>query len=187
MKLNFPGGKQLIDTPGPAVGREVKADTSRAGHVDNGLLAWPERLATARKYWPEGWAEDFEKLDRRGRRWRDGATGRYSGVTAAAARCWAPPSRRSTCGSSRPARSCSSSAMTVPRHRRSFMASSVVARSWMARFGGRRGHEAVVAIPSATLLDAVDWAEARRLGVAPPPLPDITSIEPLPVSGPQIS
>jgi hypothetical protein len=54
MKLNFPGGKQLIDTPGPAVGREVKADTSRAGHVDNGLLAWPERLATALKYWPEG-------------------------------------------------------------------------------------------------------------------------------------
>jgi hypothetical protein len=54
-------------------GEEIRADTSRVGHVDNGLIAYPERLAVARKHWPEARRHDFEQSGRR--RWIDRATG----------------------------------------------------------------------------------------------------------------
>jgi hypothetical protein len=55
------------------VGRELTVDTPRAGYIDDGLIAFPERVATARRYWPETTSADFEKLDRR--RYRDRASG----------------------------------------------------------------------------------------------------------------
>ena len=54
---------------------QIKADTSREGIVDDGTIAFPERIAMAERHWPRGRLEDFEQLDRRGRRWRDKATG----------------------------------------------------------------------------------------------------------------
>jgi hypothetical protein len=57
-------------------GEELTVDDTRTGHLDDGLIAYDERLAVARRYWPEGKSSDFEQLDRRGRRWRDRATGR---------------------------------------------------------------------------------------------------------------
>ncbi len=41
--------------------------------VDDGNVAWPERLAEARKQWAQGRLADFEPLGRR--RWRDKASG----------------------------------------------------------------------------------------------------------------
>jgi hypothetical protein len=55
------------------VGEELRADNERAGHIDDGLLAYPERVAQARRLWPEGRAADFERVGRR--RMRDRATG----------------------------------------------------------------------------------------------------------------
>jgi hypothetical protein len=61
------------DPPG-AFGMEVKADTSRDGFVDDGLIAFDERVVEARRQWIEADGEDFERVGRR--RWRDRATGR---------------------------------------------------------------------------------------------------------------
>jgi hypothetical protein len=54
------------------IGMEIKPDTSRIGHIDDGNLAFDERIVEARRQWPEARAEDFEKVGRR--RWRDRAT-----------------------------------------------------------------------------------------------------------------
>jgi hypothetical protein len=54
-------------------GLEVKTETSRAGVVDDGNVAWPERIVEARRQWPEARAEDFERVGRR--RWRDRGSG----------------------------------------------------------------------------------------------------------------
>jgi hypothetical protein len=35
------------------IGMEIKADTSRGGVVDEGNVAWEERVFQARQQWPE--------------------------------------------------------------------------------------------------------------------------------------
>jgi hypothetical protein len=56
------------------IGMEVKADTSREGVVDDGNVAWEERVYAARQQWTQARPEDFEKVDKR--TWRDRATGK---------------------------------------------------------------------------------------------------------------
>ena len=58
---------------GAAWGQQIQADTSRAGVVDDGNVAWPERIAQAANQWPQADVADFERVGRR--RWRDRATG----------------------------------------------------------------------------------------------------------------
>ena len=74
----FPGRKQL-DANDPysaiAAGRQVRLDTSREGVVDDGNIAFEERVLEARRQWPEARAEDFEQIDRRGRLFRDRGSG----------------------------------------------------------------------------------------------------------------
>ena len=68
MKLHFPGGKELPIAANGAWGEEVKADggrADRAGVVDDGNVAWPERVIDARRHWPEARAEDFEQTGKR--------------------------------------------------------------------------------------------------------------------------
>jgi hypothetical protein len=63
--MRFPGRKELAanDTyAGVARGQQVTADTTRAGVVDDGNIAWPERIEQARRSWPQARAEDFEKI-----------------------------------------------------------------------------------------------------------------------------
>jgi hypothetical protein len=55
------------------IGMELKQDNTRAGFVDDGCLAWPERIVEARRQWPQANPEDFEKVGKY--RWRDKATG----------------------------------------------------------------------------------------------------------------
>ena len=55
-----------------ARGEQIKSDTSRHGVVDEGNVAWPERIAEARRSWPEARPKDFEKLGPR--RYLDRAT-----------------------------------------------------------------------------------------------------------------
>ena len=54
-------------------GRKITPDTSRSGVVDDGNLAWPERVAEAARQWPQARPEDFDKVGKR--LWRDKATG----------------------------------------------------------------------------------------------------------------
>jgi hypothetical protein len=58
---------------GGVIGMELKQDTSRDGFVDDGNIAWPERIVEARRQWTQARSEDFERVGRR--RWRDRATG----------------------------------------------------------------------------------------------------------------
>jgi hypothetical protein len=58
---------------GGAWGAELTADNSRDGFVDDGNIAWPERVTQASRQWPQVPAEDFERVGRR--RWRDKASG----------------------------------------------------------------------------------------------------------------
>lgn len=62
-----------IEIYGAAFGQRLEADTSRDGYVDDGNIAWEERVVEARRQWPEARPEDFEKVGKRG--WRDKATG----------------------------------------------------------------------------------------------------------------
>lgn len=55
------------------IGDELKPDTSRAGVVDDGNIAWPERLVDARRQCMDVPAEDFERVGQR--RWRDRGSG----------------------------------------------------------------------------------------------------------------
>ena len=71
-QLHWPSGKELADPPG-TWGREIKIEDDRAGIVDDGLIAFEERIVQARRQWPEGRAEDFEPAGKR--RFRDRATG----------------------------------------------------------------------------------------------------------------
>ena len=69
---------------GAVVGGQISADVSRNGVVDDGNIAWPERVDQARRSWMEASLEDFEPLDSRGRFWRDKATGReYKALSGA--------------------------------------------------------------------------------------------------------
>lgn len=56
-----------------AWGRKITPDGSRAGVVDDGNVAWPERVAEAARQWPQAQPEDFDKVGKR--LWRDKATG----------------------------------------------------------------------------------------------------------------
>ena len=56
-----------------AWGMELRANTTRDGFVDDGNIAWPERIVEARRQWPEAPVEDFEKVGKR--LWRDRASG----------------------------------------------------------------------------------------------------------------
>ena len=50
-----------------------QAQTSAPAYVVDGLIATPERTASARELWLEAQADDFEQTRRH--RWRDRATG----------------------------------------------------------------------------------------------------------------
>jgi len=82
--MRFPGRNQRpAGEPYAGVyGGQVRVDSSRQGRVDDGNIAYDERVAQARRSWPEARREDFEQIDQRGRRFRDKA----SGVTYARAR-----------------------------------------------------------------------------------------------------
>jgi hypothetical protein len=54
-------------------GTQIRPDNSRAGVVDDGSVAWEERIFEARRQWPEATPDDFEKVGKR--LWRDRATG----------------------------------------------------------------------------------------------------------------
>jgi len=74
--MRFPGRKELAanDTyAGVARGQQVTADTTRAGVVDDGNIAWQERIDQARRSWPQARAEDFEKIGKR--HYRDRGSG----------------------------------------------------------------------------------------------------------------
>jgi hypothetical protein len=53
-------------------GEEITQDRSRDGYVDDGLIAFPERVVEARRQWMELPAEDFEHIKKR--TWRDRAS-----------------------------------------------------------------------------------------------------------------
>ena len=77
--MRFPGRRELAENDpytGAVVGGQISADTSRNGVVDEGNIAWPERIEQARRSWARASLEDFEPLDTRGRYWRDRVTGR---------------------------------------------------------------------------------------------------------------
>lgn len=64
---------EYVDVYGGAWGREIKADDTRQGVIDDGNVAWEERVVEARRQWPQASAADFERLGER--RWRDRASG----------------------------------------------------------------------------------------------------------------
>jgi hypothetical protein len=71
--MQFPGRNQRGPDTYPARGEQVSADSGRHGVVDDGNVAWPERVAEARRSWPEARAEDFAKIGKR--RYRDRGSG----------------------------------------------------------------------------------------------------------------
>ena len=64
---------EYVDIYGGAWGREVKADDRRVGVIDDGNVAWEERVVEAPRQWPQGSPADFELVGKR--RWRDRASG----------------------------------------------------------------------------------------------------------------
>ena len=73
--MQFPGRNQRGPDPyaGIARGEQIKPDGDRHGVVDDGNVAWPERVAEARRSWPQADPSDFERLGKR--TYRDKATG----------------------------------------------------------------------------------------------------------------
>ena len=64
----FPGRKQLdANDPYSAIarGQQLSPDTSREGVVDDGNVAWPERIEEAKRYWVQADPADFEKTGKR--------------------------------------------------------------------------------------------------------------------------
>jgi hypothetical protein len=75
--MRLPGRKELAAADpyaGVARGEQVNVDGSRHGTIDDGNVAWPERVAEARRCWPEARASDFQQTGKR--RFVDRATGR---------------------------------------------------------------------------------------------------------------
>jgi hypothetical protein len=61
MKSIFPGRSKGEDPyEGVNWGGRLDEDTSRAGTVDDGLVAWPERIIEAERQWTQAKASDFE-------------------------------------------------------------------------------------------------------------------------------
>ena len=74
--MRFPGRKELEQNDpyaNVAHGQQVSAGESRHGVVDDGCTAWPERIAEARRSWPQADPADFERVGKRG--YIDKATG----------------------------------------------------------------------------------------------------------------
>lgn len=73
--MNFPGRNQRRDDSygGVSRGMEITADAPRAGIIDDGLIAFPERIVEARRQWPQAQASDFEQIGKR--LYRDKGTG----------------------------------------------------------------------------------------------------------------
>lgn len=69
--MKLPGRSELPPDPH---GRQITLDSSRAGTLDDGCNAYPERVAEAGRCWPEARASDFEQTGKR--RFVDRATGR---------------------------------------------------------------------------------------------------------------
>jgi hypothetical protein len=73
--MKFPSMRGVVSYGSGVYGGKIDASNPRAGVVDDGNIAWPERVLEARRMWPQADAADFEPLDPRGRRWRDKASG----------------------------------------------------------------------------------------------------------------
>jgi hypothetical protein len=71
--MQFPGRSQRPPDPYPVRGEQLKPGENRDGVVDDGNVAWPERVEEARRSWPQARPEDFEKTGKR--RYVDRATG----------------------------------------------------------------------------------------------------------------
>ena len=73
--MKFPGRNQRGEDAysGIVHGEQIKADGGRHGVVDDGNVAWPERVAEARRSWTQARAEDFQQTGKR--RFVDRATG----------------------------------------------------------------------------------------------------------------
>jgi hypothetical protein len=63
----FPGRNQRGEDPyaNVARGEQVSADMSRSGVVDDGSVAWEERIVEARRSWPQANPADFERVGKR--------------------------------------------------------------------------------------------------------------------------
>jgi hypothetical protein len=73
--MKFPGRSQREEVSyDGSWGAQLEApDTSRHGVVDDGLVAFPERIVEAERQWFHARAEDFEQVDTR--LYRDRASG----------------------------------------------------------------------------------------------------------------
>jgi hypothetical protein len=160
---------------GGVIGMEIKADDSRTGHIDDGSIAWPERVVEAARQWPQAPSEGFEQIGRR--RWRDRASGAEyreesgapllsigtdavrdislffvaGGKLIFLARADVPEGNRRS---------------PRPRSRRR-------SRRWPDPVGVDVKPRPWWETHPVPLWTAEDWREARRLGVAPPELPDL--------------
>jgi hypothetical protein len=73
--MRLPGRRQLDgrDPYANVHGGQLETDSGRHGTIDDGSNATEPRLELARRTWPEGKVEDFEKVGRR--TYRDKASG----------------------------------------------------------------------------------------------------------------
>ena len=66
MRNLFPTRGKPDDPPdGGRLGQELAVDDSRAGHIDDWLLAWPERVVEAERQWTRANPADFQKTGKR--------------------------------------------------------------------------------------------------------------------------
>jgi hypothetical protein len=63
----FPGRNQRGPDPyaNVARGQQISVDSSRHGVVDDGCVAWEERILEARRSWPQANPADFERVGKR--------------------------------------------------------------------------------------------------------------------------
>ena len=69
----FPTRGEPDDPRRGRLGQELAVDDSRAGHIDDWLLAWPERVVEAERQWTRANPADFQKTGKR--TYVDSATG----------------------------------------------------------------------------------------------------------------
>lgn len=82
--MRFPGRRELQEDHAHAASRSEGDSTSTTharGHIDDGSLAYEERVAEARRLWPEARLEYFERVSMR--LYRDRASGVESSRSAA--------------------------------------------------------------------------------------------------------
>jgi hypothetical protein len=51
MSNDLPSGRGI--SPPGGFGRQLTVDTTREGVIDDGNVAWPERITEARRQWPQ--------------------------------------------------------------------------------------------------------------------------------------